>query len=274
MFNCNGQLIHSLNEAPESILNSLHRSLSIREKVRLNHGKILFWETHYFRLIAALRRHRFQIPMNFTSDFLEGQIHKLIQLQSAEPARAGLFLFQFIPTNPIGFIVSFSISETLGLNDPKNIYTIDLFKEELITANGIANLSTTHCSLFHMAKNFAKENGLNDCILINEKKNLVEAISGTLYLYQKEDVLRTPSLISGCRDYAWRTAFNEWLQKHSSFSLIEEELSPFELQQADAVFILSSAHGLTFVSDYRKTHYNKGNEQLILEQFIAYINQL
>ncbi len=42
-------------------------------------GKILFWEDHYFRLMASMRIMRMEIPMNFTMEFLEAQILETLE---------------------------------------------------------------------------------------------------------------------------------------------------------------------------------------------------
>ena len=43
----------------------------------LTTGKILFWEKHYFRIIASLRRYRYKIPISFTMEKLEGELIKV-----------------------------------------------------------------------------------------------------------------------------------------------------------------------------------------------------
>ena len=64
MINSNGTLISSFREIPTDLIQKLHSELSITEKLRYQNGKILFWEQHYFKMIASLRRHRFEIPMH------------------------------------------------------------------------------------------------------------------------------------------------------------------------------------------------------------------
>jgi len=48
------------------------------ETCKVVHGKILFWEDHYFRLMSSMRIMRMEIPMNFTMEFLESEILKTI----------------------------------------------------------------------------------------------------------------------------------------------------------------------------------------------------
>ena len=52
---------------------------AVFETIKVSHGKILFWEDHYFRLMASMRILRMEIPMNFTLEFLENEIQRLIE---------------------------------------------------------------------------------------------------------------------------------------------------------------------------------------------------
>ena len=49
---------------------------AVFETLRVSAGKIFFWEDHYFRLMASMRILRMEIPMNFTLEFLEEEVHK------------------------------------------------------------------------------------------------------------------------------------------------------------------------------------------------------
>ncbi len=49
------------------------------ETIKASHGKLLFWEDHYFRLMASMRIMRMEIPMNFTMEFLEDQIQQTVK---------------------------------------------------------------------------------------------------------------------------------------------------------------------------------------------------
>ena len=113
-----------------------------------------------------------------------------------------------------------------------------------------------------MAKRYAEENGLEDIILLNEDKNLVESLEGSIYLLQGTKLL-TPRLEEGCQNYTIRDAFNKWLdRKQTLYSILECKLNPFELQKSEEILILSIEIGLRSVSNYRKTSYSqiKGQE--------------
>ena len=67
MINFNGTLLEN-----NTILTTQNRGYaygdSLFETLKVVSGKILFWEDHYFRLMASMRIMRMEIPMNFTME--------------------------------------------------------------------------------------------------------------------------------------------------------------------------------------------------------------
>ena len=70
MINFNGTLLEE-----NTVLSTENRGYAygdaLFETIKTSGGKILFWEDHYFRLMASMRIMRMEIPMNFTMEFLE-----------------------------------------------------------------------------------------------------------------------------------------------------------------------------------------------------------
>src|SRR6056300_43304 len=253
MYNCNGVLVSQLNQVDQDTLHSFTSAFSLFETIRLHKGQILFWETHYFRIIASLRRYRFGIPMHYNMDVLKEELLKL-HTQQTPVAENALFQFQFFNSKgETKYIIS--SWETQPFHLQSQTYSIDLYKEAYITSGNLSNLSSNHRGLRIMAARYAQENGLEDVVFLNEQKHLVETLKGTLYLVQNNQLI-TPKLEAGCQDFALRTAFHHWLEnEQTSYNLVEEDLNPFALQQSEALFVLSLEKGFQTISDYRKTQY-------------------
>ena len=56
---------------------------SVFETLKLVNGKLIFWEAHYFRLMASMRMLRMKIPMSFTLEFLENEILKTAKVTNS-----------------------------------------------------------------------------------------------------------------------------------------------------------------------------------------------
>ena len=269
MFNCNGLVVSQLINAEPELIHNLHKDFSFVENVRLNNGKILFWEKHYFRIIANLRRYRYKIPISFTMEKLEEELIKVTNIIDNK-RKNGLFRCQFIKAyNETKFIISFTDLNPIEINTSD--YEIDLYKDILIFSNDLSNMSKTNSDLRLISSMYAKENGLNDVVLLNDQKKVTETLNGTIFLLES-DQIQTPNLLSGCQNLVFREVFIEWLIKYiKNYSVIEREINPFELQKSEEIFIISLENGLQCVSNYRKSSYLNDKSYHLFEKFLSYL---
>lgn len=88
MVNINGDFV----EKEEAALSITNRGFAygdaLFETIRVINGRIIFWEDHYFRLMASMRIMRMEIPPNFSPEFLETEIQKLVEENSLSNAGA------------------------------------------------------------------------------------------------------------------------------------------------------------------------------------------
>ena len=107
------------------------------ETIKASHGKLLFWEDHYFRLMASMRIMRMEIPMHFTMQYLESQIQELLMANKLENAssRVKLLVYRnegglYLPTtNDISFVISSAKLEDDFYLPKEGPYEVDLFKD-------------------------------------------------------------------------------------------------------------------------------------------------
>ena len=115
---------------------------------------------------------------------------------------------------------------------------------------------------------YSIENGYDSCIILNEKKNIVESTIGNIYLIKKNKII-TPSLYSGCQNTAIRSSFNRWINKN--LKIEEIDINPYELQQCEEFFFISIKKGYTGITEYRKTYYKLNIGKKIFKDFISSI---
>ncbi|GMN05472.1 aminotransferase class IV [Croceitalea sp. MTPC5] len=263
MVNYNGQLL----ESSSFFLNQENRGLqygdALFETLRVVNGKIFFWESHYFRLMASMRILRMEIPMDFTMEFLEDGITKTIAKNDLTNtgARVKLLVYRkegglYAPkNNDINYIITVSPLNELFYTISGNTCEVALFKDYYVNADMLSNLKTTNKVLYVVAGVFANENGYQNCLLLNGKKQVVEAINGNLFLVQGTSI-KTPPLKDGCLNGIIRKELIELIGSLTDFEILEESISPFELQKADELFITNSISGIIPITGYRKKEYN------------------
>ncbi|MBP2832078.1 aminotransferase class IV [Aquimarina sp. U1-2] len=241
------------------------------ETIRVNAKQILFWEDHYFRLMASMRILRMEIPMQFTPEFLEQEILNLIERNHLSDAsvRVKLMVHRvakglYTPTsNEVAYAITASHlpSNFYTINDTP--YEVSLFKDHYIAADLISTLKTNNKVVNVLAGIFAKENGFDNCLLMNANKMIIEALNGNLFLV-KGKVIKTPPISDGCLKGVLRTQLLRILKNISEYEVQEASISPFELQKADELFITNVIQGIQPIHKFRKKEYNNATSKRVL----------
>jgi len=262
MININGEL-HAPQAATLSFKNrGFTYGDAVFETIRVINGKIIFWEDHYFRLMASIRILRMEIPQHFSPEFLEEEILKLIrdnQLESAA-ARVRFTVFRkegglFTPdTNSIGYVISAeALAQPFYLFNEEP-YEVELFKDHYINSGLLSNLKSNNRVINVLGSIYAKENDYKNCLLLNEHKNVVEALNGNLFLVKGNEI-KTPPLSEGCIKGIIRGKLIEIIRGLKDYTLVEAPVSAFELQKADEMFLTNVICGIQPVSRYRKKEF-------------------
>jgi branched-chain amino acid aminotransferase len=254
MVNFNGELLFEKNVQLSSENRGFKYGDAIFETIKVNQHKIIFWEDHYFRLMASMRMLRMKIPMQFTMEFLEQEILKTIAAQDKAPVfRVRLNVCRkdgglYTPkTNEIDYLIDAKASDY----KTKEIYLVDVFKDFYSYSGLLSTIKTNNRMLNTLASIYAKENDLDNCVLINEKKGVVELANANIFVL-KGNVLKTPALTEGCIKGIIRAKVIEIIAKNPDYTLEETTISPFEIQKADEVFITNAIMGVQPITNYKK----------------------
>ena len=253
--NLNGELLTPENATLTTDNRGFKYGDAIFETIKANKSKVFFWEDHYFRLMASMRMLRMRIPMEFTLEFLQDEIAKTINsIDSSSPFfRVRLTVFRkdggfYTPkTNEINY--SIEVSETNY--QLQETYKLDVYKDFYNYSGLLSTVKTNNRVVNTLASIYAKENDLDNCILINERKGVAEVTNGNIFVV-KGNVVKTPTLSEGCIKGIARKNVIEILQKNKEYILEETTISPFEIQKADEVFITNAIMGIQPVSQYKK----------------------
>ncbi|MCX2680911.1 aminotransferase class IV [Galbibacter sp. EGI 63066] len=262
MVNFNGKILKD----GTPFLNEQNRGLrygdALFETIRVVNSKIFFWESHYLRLMASMRILRMEIPMDFTMEFLQGEIQKTITENGwqDQAVRIRLTVFReagglYTPTNKkVSYIIETKILESPFYTLTETDYEVELYKDHYVNSGLLSTLKSNNKILNVIAGVFAEENGYDNCLLLNEKKNVIEATNGNLFLV-KGDTIKTPPVTEGCLNGILRKQLIEILKKTEELEFSEAVISPFELQKADELFLTNVISGITSITKYRKKEY-------------------
>lgn len=243
------------------------------ETIKAVHGKLLFFEDHYFRLMASMRIMRMEIPMSFTLEFLQDEILKTLKANQLDNATSrvklqvhrvegGLYQPE---SNDVEFIVSVKALDQDFYLLNEGDYEVDLFKDFYVSPSLISTLKTNNKALNVVGSIYAKENKLANCLLINTNKSVVEALNGNVFLV-KGNTIKTPPLSDGCLKGIIRKQLIEIINLMDEYTLEEASISPFEIQKADEMFITNVITGIQPVSKYRKKQFKTDVAKALLQK--------
>lgn len=275
MINLNGDSI-----VQENVLTQNRAFLygdAVFETVKIVKGKILFLEDHYFRLMASMRILRMEIPMDFTMEFFEDQVLSTASNNGFEQsARARITVYRndggyYLPTtNTISYLIHTSSLENQFFVFENKECEVDLYKDFYISKQLISSLKTTNKVIHVTASIYADENGYNNCIMLNDSKNVVEVLQGNLFMLQGNKLI-TPPISEGCINGIMRKQVLALAKKIEGLEVVEDVISPFDLQKADELFYTNVIKGIQSITKYRKKEYTNEIAKELVEQLNAFI---
>jgi branched-chain amino acid aminotransferase len=275
MINYNGSILPATDIAIHQNRAFLYGD-AVFETLKTLDGKILFAEDHYFRLMASMRILRMEIPMSFTQEYMETQVSSLIEkLEPSASFRARLTFFRkpggkYLPTdNNCEFIITAEPLDTL-YSTKEAPYEVELFKDYYVSKQLLSTLKTTNKAIHVTAAIFADENGYNNCLLVNDEKNVIEATNGNLFMLTGNKLV-TPPLTDGCLNGIMRKQILAIARKTEGYEIEEASISPFDLQKADELFLTNVITGIQPICKYRKKEYKQDFSQSLLKKLNANI---
>ena len=242
------------------------------ETVKIINNKILFLEDHYFRLMSSMRVVRMEIPMNFTMEYFEEQILSVVNANSlAASSRARITVYRndggyYLPqNNSVSFLIHAVALENALYSIEKQHYEVDLYKDFYITKQLLSSIKTTNKIINITGSIFADENGLDNCLLLNDSKNVVEALQGNIFMLLGNKLI-TPPVSEGCLNGVMRKQILNLAKKIENLEVVEELISPFDLQKADELFVTNVIKGIQPITQYRKKSFETKTSVQLLEK--------
>jgi branched-chain amino acid aminotransferase len=251
---------------------------AVFETVKIVDSKILFLEDHYFRLMSSMRVIRMEIPMNFTMEYLEEQILALATAKNlALSARARITVYRndggyYLPkTNTVSFLINVESIDSTIYSINQGEYVVDLYTDFYVTKQLLSSIKSTNKIINVTASIFANENGLDNCLLLNDSKNVIEALQGNIFML-KGNTLITPPVSEGCLNGVMRRQVLALARKIENLEVVEEVISPFDLQKSDELFITNVIKGIQPVTKYRKKEFTTNLSAILVQKLNEFVS--
>ena len=255
MINFNGTLKEDSNFSLTNNSGFLYGD-ALFDTLILKNNTLVFFEAHYFRLVAGMRQLRMEIPSYFTQDYLESEIRKLVKENNLKSARVRTTVYR----NNEGLIVpksntvNFLMHSSPLTYQTKAIYKLGIYKDNYLASTGISSIKTTNRIPNILAGIFAAENGFDNCVLLNHRKRLVEASNANIFIVHKKHI-KTPALTEGCIDGIVRKKILGLINDLNTYEITEGTIDSFDLLKADEVFLTNSVMGIQAVTQFKRKKY-------------------
>lgn len=230
------------------------------ESMRYMNGAIKFPELHIDRIQKGMKVLKLDNSSNIDTWFLREKVEELARRNKTGPdARFKLTVFRnaeglYTPdSNKIAYVL-----ESQALTD--NQYTlnkkgliIDVFDELTKPVNILSNLKTCNSLVYVLAGVYKKQHALDEVMILNQNGFLCESISSNVFVvYDRK--LYTPALNEGCIGGVMRQVVMR-LAKENNIELVEAQVNPDILNEADEVFITNATKGIQWVMGYNNKRY-------------------
>lgn len=258
--NFNGDII----PAEQPVLTVANRGFKygdgLFESMRLLKGKLMFAELHCERIRKGLKLLKMDSWSHVDTWFITEKVEELVRRNKTGPdARIRLTAFRngeglYNPTaNNMAYVLEASklTDSTYALNDKGLI--IDVYDEITKPVNILSNLKTCNSLIYVLAGIFKNQNLLDEVIVLNNEGFLCESMSCNVFVvYDRK--LYTPALNEGCIAGVMRQVIIK-LAKENGIELVEAQISPDILNEADEVFLTNAARGIQWVMGYNSKRY-------------------
>lgn len=245
---------------------------AVRVYFFVRNRQLILAEECYFFLMASMRKIRMNIPLSFTLEYFTEILTEKILQEDLSDAFIHFVAYRNNGNNeqeyslvksPVHFFID--AQPTQDILSIKGHIEIDLIKEISVNTNLLSNI-LTHSPENTYAQIYAKENDLDELILINPNKRIARGIFGN-YLFLEGDTIRIPKQTEGAYISPLMENLVTFIHKNKLAEIDQTEMSPFESQKADEILLVSDEKGLYSVQKIRNKTFGDERFQDIIRQW-------
>lgn len=233
------------------------------ESMRMSNGKLKFAELHADRLKAGMKALKIEGATLYDEYFLKQKTTELCKKNKLKDnVRFRLSVYRagdglYTPnSNKSGYVLETSplTESTYELN--KKGLIVDVFDELTKPVDKLSNHKTCNSLVYVMAGLYKKQYNLDEAFILNQNGFLCESISSNIFVvYDKQ--IYTPALSEGCVAGVMRNVVMN-IAKTNEIPLIQAQINPEVLKEAEEVFITNAVGGIRWVMGYgRKRYFNE-----------------
>lgn len=246
------------------------------ETIRIANYNPQFLKEHLQRLFNGMKVLKMEMNPLFNETYIEHAILELAQKNNIiSDGRARLTVYRnegglYAPNdNKVSFVLEvYPIEEKNFMLNSKG-YTVDLFTEFKKAQNALSSIKSANSAIYVMAGINKIQKQLDECLLLNDKHHIIEAISSNIFAV-KNGVLYTPPVSDGCVDGVMRKKIIEIAQANK-IAVYEISIMQNVLLGADEFFLTNTISGIRWVVAYKQKRYFNDTSKKLTDKLNEYI---
>ena len=245
------------------------------ETMKLMNSEILLETFHFERLFYGLSVLKFEIPKLFTDENVKQEIIDLCKKNQCEKlARVRMSVFRgngglYDEDRNLQYIIEcWPLNESVNkLNE--NGLVIDIYPDARKSCDAFSNLKSVNFLPYTMAAQYAKENKLNDCLVLNSNGNIADATIANLFIIKDENII-TPALSEGCVNGVMRRYLLKEMHD-AGYEIHETKVAVADVENADEIFLTNAIYGIRWVLQFRNNIHTNSKTSEAYNRFIKTI---
>jgi branched-subunit amino acid aminotransferase/4-amino-4-deoxychorismate lyase len=238
------------------------------ETIRIANYRPQFLKEHLQRLFKGMQVLKMNPNPNFNELFFEHAILELAEKNGiTSDGRVRLTVYRneggfYSPNdNNVSFLLEITPLSEIGYTLNSKGYTVDLFTEVKKSQGALSSIKSANSIVYVLAGIYKNANSLDDCILVNDKGSITEAISSNIFAV-KNGVLYTSPVSDGCVDGVMRKKIIE-IATANRIAVYELSIMQSVLLGADELFFTNAINGIRWAVAYKqKRYFNNTSKKL------------
>jgi branched-chain amino acid aminotransferase len=238
------------------------------ETMQVSRNRILLEDLHFDRLFAGMRQLGYQQSPGMTPGYIRGQIVLLCEKNNCtDLARIRLSVFRGNgdlnqPDDETSFLIECWPLDPSAHLFNENGYIIDIYPAAKKSCDAFSHLKTASHLQYVMAAAYARNHGLNDCVLLNAYGRIADSTIANIFIVKSGQIF-TPSLNEGCIAGVMRRYL------FSKVPIVEKALAIEDIMGADEVFLTNAIQGIRWVKQFQGSAYQNPKAKSLHEMLRA-----
>lgn len=258
-YNYNGAIIPANQQVLQLNNRAFRYGDGLFESMRMINGTLQYASSHARRLQLGMKALQLDGYMAMDAEFLREKAGELSTRNKARNGRIRLTVFRdsaglYTPIeNKIAYAIEWETLEEQNYPlNPRGLI-MNVYEEIAKPINILSNLKTCNSLTYILAGIYKQKNRLNDAFILNQNGFLCESISSNVFV-RYNGTLYTPALSEGCIRGVMRQAVIELAIKNS-IPVIEAQINPQILNEAEEVFLTNATRGIQWVLGFNRKRY-------------------